>query len=92
MVLLNRQRTAMADNDSERSESPSQQRLAKVRAEAQVVRSRERSAFLLLLAAAGAFSLLGAQLVEQMGGSLRQWLTQKDTVMPTKDMNYATAR
>lgn len=63
------------DNDLERTESPSQRRLEKAREEGQVARSRELATFLLLLAAAGAFSWMGASLVQQIGGSLRSGLT-----------------
>ena len=63
------------DNDLERTESPSQRRLEKAREEGQVARSRELATFLLLLAAAGAFSWMGACLVQQIGGSLRSGLT-----------------
>lgn len=77
------------DNDSERTESPSQQRLDKARAEGQVVRSRELATFLLLLAAAGAFSWLGADLVQQMGGSLRTGLIiSHNEVFDTKALTH----
>ena len=77
------------DNDSERTESPSQQRLDKARAEGQVVRSRELATFLLLLAAAGAFSWLGADIVQHMGGSLRTGLIiSHNEVFDTKALTH----
>ncbi|MES2352877.1 MAG: flagellar biosynthesis protein FlhB [Pseudomonadota bacterium] len=62
------------DSDLEKTESPSERRLEKAHEEGQVVRSKELSTFLLMFAAAGAFSWTGGQLVQGMSHVLHSGL------------------
>ena len=62
------------DSDLEKTESPSERRLEKAHEEGQVVRSKELSTFLLMFAAAGAFSWTGGQLMQSMSQLLHRGL------------------
>jgi flagellar biosynthetic protein FlhB len=63
------------DSDLERTEPPSQRRLEQAREEGQVPQSRELSAFLVLMAGAGALWVAGAWLGRRIGGAVSQGLT-----------------
>ena len=63
------------DSDLERTEPASARRLEQAREEGQVPRSREIGAFLILLVAAAAFSMLGPWMVQQMVLIVRRGLS-----------------
>ncbi len=63
------------ESDLERTEPASARRLEQAREEGQVPRSREIGAFLILLVAAAAFSLLGPWMVRRIAGLVRHGLT-----------------
>lgn len=62
------------DNDSERTEAASPQRIEKAREEGQVARSHELTTFAMLMAGACGLWLLGADLFRQLGAMLQQGL------------------
>jgi flagellar biosynthetic protein FlhB len=63
------------DSDLEKTEPASQRRLEQAREEGQVPQSRELSAFLVLMAGAGALWVTGAWLAQRIGGAVSQGLT-----------------
>lgn len=63
------------DSDLERTEPASQRRLEQAREEGQVPQSRELSAFLVLMAGAGALWAMGGWLAQRVGGAVSRGLT-----------------
>jgi flagellar biosynthetic protein FlhB len=63
------------ESDLERTEPASQRRLEQARERGEVPRSPELSTFAVLMAAGGGFVLLGAALVDTLGGVMRAGLT-----------------
>lgn len=63
------------ESDVERTEPASGKRLEQARSEGQVPHSRELGAFLVLLSAAGIFSMMGPWLMQRMAAVLRRGLT-----------------
>ena len=63
------------DSDLERTEQPSERRLAKAREEGQVARSRELASFALLVSAGAAIWISGDSMMSQLAGAVRSGLT-----------------
>ena len=63
------------DSDLERTEQPSERRLAKAREEGQVARSRELASFALLVTAGAAIWISGDSMMSQLAGAVRSGLT-----------------
>ena len=63
------------DSDLEKTEPASPRRLEQAREEGQVPQSRELSAFLVLMAGAGALWVTGGWLTQRIAGAVRQGLT-----------------
>jgi flagellar biosynthetic protein FlhB len=63
------------ESELERTEPASQRRLEQARERGQVPRSSELSAFAVLISAGGGFLLMGAALVDTLGGVMRAGLT-----------------
>jgi flagellar biosynthetic protein FlhB len=83
------------DSDLEKTEPASPRRLEQAREEGQVPQSRELSAFLVLMAGAGALWVTGSWLAQRIGGAVSQGLTFgreaafDTTVLPSLFLNQA---
>jgi flagellar biosynthesis protein FlhB len=69
------------DSDLERTEPASARRLEQAREEGQVPHSRELATFLILLAAAGSFWLMGGWLAQRTAAMFRRGLTLDEKLM-----------
>ncbi|MEI9990064.1 MAG: flagellar biosynthesis protein FlhB [Rhizomicrobium sp.] len=72
----------MADerDDSQQTEQPTQKRLDEARAQGDIVKSPEVSAFVLLLGGTVAIMMFGASTAKSLGGAMRMFLEQPDRI------------
>ena len=77
------------DSDLERTEPASARRLEQAREDGQVPHSRELSAFLILMVAAGAFWLMGGWIAQRIAAIFRRALTLDEKLVREPDQMLA---